>query len=123
MVGKVPIKEKEDAICIWHFAKVLLLHKLDTNSLMHLLTYYYYAPSYNYTPFTFKANKGCVTLWPFPFTLKVGGNRRICIQFFKYLKAKEELWKLKYFTMQKCINLQKNPLKETKILQDIITLL
>jgi hypothetical protein len=33
----------------------------------------------------------------------------------KYLKAKEELWKLKY-------NLQKNPLKETKILQDIITL-
>jgi hypothetical protein len=38
-----------------------------------------------------------------------------------YLKAKEELWKLKYFTMQK-YNLQKNPLKETKILQDIITL-
>jgi hypothetical protein len=39
----------------------------------------------------------------------------------KYLKAKEELWKLKYFTMQK-YNLQKeNPLKETKILQDIIT--
>jgi hypothetical protein len=38
----------------------------------------------------------------------------------KYLKAKEELWKLKYFTMQKYINLQKNPLKETKILQDII---
>jgi hypothetical protein len=29
-----------------------------------------------------------------------------------YLKAKEELWKLKYFTMQKC-NVQKNPLKET----------
>jgi hypothetical protein len=39
----------------------------------------------------------------------------------KYLKAKEELWKLKYFTAQK-YNLQKNPLKETKILQDIITL-
>jgi hypothetical protein len=39
----------------------------------------------------------------------------------KYLKAKEELWKFKYFTMQK-YNLQKNPLKETKILQDIITL-
>jgi len=35
----------------------------------------------------------------------------------KYLNAKEELWKLKYFTMQKH-NLQKNPLKETKILQD-----
>jgi hypothetical protein len=27
----------------------------------------------------------------------------------KYLKAKEELWKLKYFTMQK-YNLQNNPL-------------
>ncbi len=39
----------------------------------------------------------------------------------KYLKAKDELWKLKYFTMQKC-NFQRNPLKETKILQDIITL-
>jgi hypothetical protein len=42
----------------------------------------------------------------------------------KYLKAKEELWKSKYFTMQK-YNLQKNkkkPLKETKFLQDIITL-
>jgi len=34
-------------------------------------------------------------------------------------QKKEELWKLKYFTMQK-YNLQKNPLKETKILQDII---
>jgi hypothetical protein len=35
----------------------------------------------------------------------------------KYLKAKEEeLWKLKYFSMPK-YNLQKNPLKETKILQ------
>jgi hypothetical protein len=44
-----------------------------------------------------------------PFTLK------------SILKAKEELWKLKYFTMQE-YNLQKNPLKETKILQDIITL-
>jgi hypothetical protein len=39
----------------------------------------------------------------------------------KYLKAKEELWKLKYFTMQE-YNLQKNLLKETKILQDTITL-
>jgi len=37
----------------------------------------------------------------------------------EYLKAKEELRKLKYFTMQK-YNLQKNPLKEIKILQDII---
>jgi hypothetical protein len=38
----------------------------------------------------------------------------------KYVKAKEELWKFKYFTMQK-YNL-KTFLKETKILQDIITL-
>jgi hypothetical protein len=39
----------------------------------------------------------------------------------KYLKAQEELWKLKYFTTQK-YNLQNNLVKETKILQDIITL-
>jgi hypothetical protein len=39
----------------------------------------------------------------------------------KYLKAKEELWKLKYFTMQ-TYNLQNIPPQETKILQDIITL-
>jgi len=39
----------------------------------------------------------------------------------KDLKAKEELWKLKYFTMRK-YNLQKFPLKETKILPDIIIL-
>jgi hypothetical protein len=43
----------------------------------------------------------------------------------KYLKAKEEeLGKFKYFTIQK-YNLpqkKKNPLKETKILQDIIML-
>jgi hypothetical protein len=38
------------------------------------------------------------------------------IYMIKYLKAKEELWKLKYFTMQKD-NLSKNPPKETKILQ------
>jgi len=38
----------------------------------------------------------------------------------KYLKAKKELSKLKYFTMQNII--LKNPLKETKILQDIVTL-
>jgi hypothetical protein len=38
----------------------------------------------------------------------------------EYLKAKEELRKLKYFTMQKS-NLPKNPLNEfLKILQDII---
>jgi len=55
------------------------------------------------------------------------GNKRgvshcvLAIYIKKYLKAKEELWKLKYFTMQK-YNLRENPLKETKILQDIITL-
>jgi hypothetical protein len=38
-----------------------------------------------------------------------------------YLKAKKELWELKYFTMQK-YNLQKNHPKETKILQNITTL-
>jgi hypothetical protein len=37
----------------------------------------------------------------------------------KYLNAKEELWKLKYFTNAKIYS-SKNPLKETKILQDII---
>jgi hypothetical protein len=36
------------------------------------------------------------------------------------LKAKEELWKLKYFTMQKYDLQKKILLKETKILQDII---
>jgi hypothetical protein len=39
----------------------------------------------------------------------------------KHHEAKEELWKLKYFTMRKH-NLQKNPLNQTKILQDIMTL-
>jgi len=31
----------------------------------------------------------------------------------KYLKAKEELWKFEYFTMQK-YNLEENPLNEPK---------
>ncbi len=45
----------------------------------------------------------------------------ICIK--KYLKAKEELWKLKYFIIAKIyLKSSKNPLKETKILQDIIIL-
>jgi hypothetical protein len=51
-------------------------------------------------------NNGCVTLWPCQLHEKKGG----------FLKAKEEeLWKLKYFTMQK-YGLQKVPLKETKLL-------
>jgi hypothetical protein len=53
--------------------------------------------------------KGTIKPWALLFTLK------------KYLKAKEELWKFKYFTMQKYISSKKkNPLKQTKILQDII---
>jgi hypothetical protein len=44
-----------------------------------------------------------------PFTLK------------SIFKAEEELWKFKYFTTQK-YNLKKNLLRETKIIQDIITL-
>jgi len=50
-----------------------------------------------------------------------GNEGGLAIYIKTYLKAKEELWKLKYFTMQK-YNLHKNTLKETKILQDIITL-
>ncbi len=37
-----------------------------------------------------------------------------------YLKAKEELWETQIFHHAKNTNLQINPLKETKILQDII---
>jgi hypothetical protein len=40
-----------------------------------------------------------------------------------YLKAKEELRKFKYSTMQKYTLNKKIPLKETKILQDIVILL
>jgi len=57
-----------------------------------------------------KKNQGVCHIVAFPFTLK------------KHLKAKEEFWKFKiFFTMQK-YNLQKNALKETKILQNITTL-
>jgi hypothetical protein len=50
-----------------------------------------------------KNKQGVCHTMGLPFTLK------------SMFKAKEELWKFKYFTMQK-YNLQKNPLKETKIL-------
>jgi hypothetical protein len=43
----------------------------------------------------------------------------LAIYITKYLKAKEELWKLKYFTIQK-YNLQKILWKKPKILQDIL---
>jgi hypothetical protein len=39
----------------------------------------------------------------------------------KYLKAKEELWKLKYISPCKNIIFKKNPLKETKIVHNSIT--
>ncbi len=70
-----------------------------------------------------KTRKG---LWPYPspiqeITKGCVTHCGLAIYILKYLKAKEELWELKYFIMQKC-NLQKKPLKETKILQDIITL-
>jgi hypothetical protein len=56
-------------------------------------------------------------------TRVVSHHDGLAIYIQKYPKAKEEeLWKLKYFTIQK-YNLQNNPLKETKILQDIITTL
>ncbi len=58
---------------------------------------------------TYQNKQGVCHTVALPFTLKV------------MLRQKEELWKLKYFIMQK-YNLQKNPLKEKKILQDIITL-
>jgi hypothetical protein len=49
---------------------------------------------------------------------RLGG---LAIYIEKFLKANEELWKLKYFTMQKIYS-SKDPLKEAKFLQDIITL-
>jgi len=60
-----------------------------------------------FTPI-FKGQQGVCHNVALPFTFK------------GYLKAKEELRKIKYFTMQKYNLPKKNPLKETKILQDII---
>jgi hypothetical protein len=52
----------------------------------------------------------------------LGPTAQVTLVYIKrYLKAKEELWKFKYFTMQK-YNGQKNPLEEAKILQDIVSL-
>jgi hypothetical protein len=53
--------------------------------------------------------------------IRVVSHCGLAIYMKKYLKAKEALWKLKYFTMLK-YNLPKNPLKETKFLQDVISL-
>jgi hypothetical protein len=48
-----------------------------------------------------RTKQGVCHIVALPFTLK------------KYLKAKEELWKLKYFTIQK-YNLQKEPSKSNQ---------
>jgi len=64
----------------------------------------------------FQYQKPCKTL-----VTRGVSHHGLAIYIKKYFKTKEELWKFKYFTMQK-YNLQKNPRKETKILQDIITL-
>jgi hypothetical protein len=56
----------------------------------------------------------------YPLTSGVS-HHGLAIYIKKCLKAKEELWKLKYFTMQK-YNLPKILYKGTKILQHIITL-
>jgi hypothetical protein len=49
-----------------------------------------------------------ITTWA---TSKEGMCHTVALSFtLKRLQAKEELWKLKYFTMQK-YNLQKNPLE------------
>jgi hypothetical protein len=45
----------------------------------------------------------------------------LAIDIKRYSKTKEELWKLKYFIMQK-YSLQKILSKKPKILQDIVTL-
>jgi hypothetical protein len=61
----------------------------------------------------------------FGYLCKQGVCHTVCglaIYIKKYLKEKEELWKFEYFTMQKYIIFKKNPLKETKIFQDIIIL-
>jgi hypothetical protein len=42
------------------------------------------------------------------------------LQLNDYLKAQDELWKLKYFTMQKNVVFKKIPQKETKIIQRYI---
>jgi hypothetical protein len=41
----------------------------------------------------------------------------------KYLKGKRRIMEIQIFYHAKKYNLQRNPLRETKILQDIITLL
>jgi hypothetical protein len=60
-----------------------------------------------------------VSKWPY--RTRDSSHYGLAIYIKKYLKAKEELWKLKYFNTQK-YDLQKIPLKQTKIFQVIISL-
>jgi hypothetical protein len=53
-----------------------------------------------------KTNLWVITSWWPSVTIGVS-HYGFAIYFLKYLKAKEELWKLKYFTMQNYINFQK----------------
>ncbi len=82
MFGRFINLVSEQALPFYHF-KELVFNFLRT----HLCMWVQYWLKVVY-------NKGCVTLWPCHLHIK------------RYLTAKEELWKLKYFTMQKC-NLQK----------------
>jgi hypothetical protein len=98
MFGRFINLASVQALPFYHF-KELVFNTLRTHWCVRVWVQYWLKVVYN---------KGCVTLWPCHLHIK------------RYLKAKEELWKLKYFTMQKC-NLQKILWKKTKILQDIIT--
>ncbi len=73
--------------------------------------------------FNLKCEVDCM-VWidPNPILTRGVSHYRLAIYIKMYLKAKEELWKFKYFTMQKHNLQKKNPLKDTKFLQDIITL-
>ncbi len=65
--------------------------------------------------------QGTIYIYIYIYKTRLVSHYGLAIYNKKYLKAKEELWKFKYFSMQKN-NLKENPLKETKTLQDIITL-
>jgi hypothetical protein len=66
----------------------------------------------------------CLFQYPIGPLKKGGGCHTVALPFtFKsILRQKEELCKLKYFTMQKYTQSSKYPLKQTKIVQDIITI-
>ncbi len=93
-----------------YYPKKLEWNKVGSNSQPETIDHQHIHTKCNWKHNNKSNNKGSVTIYGLAIYIK------------KYLtKAKEELWKFKYFTMQK-YNLQKNPPKETKIHQDIITL-